>query len=483
MQTVSQPEGCPTAATPARPGAAPVVRLCSAVVLASLALALLVASVSRAQVTDDAWSATRDPLVAAILTQVTTHTLVDSLEGLSGERPVLIAGIPYTLTTRYTLYSEAILQATRYAYEQLARTGLPTTFHTYTYSSHTLRNVIAEKVGQDPASDAIYLITAHLDSTTSDAAHDPAPGADDNATGSVAVLLAARLLAPYEFSHTVRFVLFTGEEQGLRGSAAYAAKCLADGDAIRGVLNLDMVGYNTGDPVLDLYARSGEELGAPESRQLADLLSDVIAAYALDLLPTTIATDVYPLRSGSDQWSFLARGYPGILVIEDYNGHDSTPYYHSVNDRVSTLDLDYYAEATRAAIATIAHLGGIQAELGYLSGTLRVQSSYAPLTGSLSALGDHSPEAFLTQTDANGGYLLTLPTGSYTLTATALAVYCPTTVTGLIVTKGLTTLQEMLLAPCVHQYLPLLMREWQIAAQGAGAGPRTSHASLLRALP
>jgi hypothetical protein len=319
--------------------------------LASLALLLVLGGVTAAAPADLPQTIAFDQTVAAIISQVTTPTLEYELAGLTGERPVTVAGSLYTITTRYSRQTEAISMATRYAYEQLAGYGLSVTYHDYSWSGYPLRNVVAEKPGLvDP--DEVYLITAHVE----DLPHGPrAPGADDNGSGSVAVLMAARLLASHDFAHTIRFVLFTGEEQGLRGSAAYAADCAAREEDIEGVVNLDMIGYNTGEPVFDAYARSGTYAGALESRRLADVFSDVVGIYDLGLVPHRIDADTYPLRSGSDQWSFLNQGYPAFLAIEDMD--DFTPYYHSVSDTLATLDLDYYGDFTRAAIATIAHLG------------------------------------------------------------------------------------------------------------------------------
>jgi len=91
----------------------------------------------------------------------------------------------------------------------------------------------------------------------------------------------------------------------------------------------------------------------PTSLELTRLFSDVVGVYGLNLVPSRF-TDVYPIDA-SDQWSFIEQGYPAFLAIEDMD--DSTPEYHEPTDRLSTLDLDYYADFTRAAIAAIAHLG------------------------------------------------------------------------------------------------------------------------------
>jgi hypothetical protein len=437
-------------------------RILSAVALAAVMLTLTLGSVSRAGASDLPAHIVRDPLVAAVLSQVTTRTLVYELQALTGDRPVVIAGITQSITTRFTGLSTPISNATRYAYDQLAQTSLSVTFQTYTVSDLQLRNVVAEKPGEDPASDDIYLITAHLDSTTVDPDNNPAPGADDNGSGSVAVLMAARLLAPYHLSDTVRFVLFTGEEQGLWGSQAYAAECEARGDDIRGVLNLDMIGYNTDEPVFDVYARSGDYRGAAESRELAAVFSDVVSVYGLDLVPRLVFVDGYPLRYGSDQWSFLELGYPGILIIEDYAGGDFNPNYHKPSDRIDPLDLDYLRDITRAAVATIAHLGGAWADMGHLSGTIRAIGTHQPLSATVSALGNLSPDAF--PGTGAGSYSLILPAGRYTLTVSALPDYCPTTVSGLPVGTSTTTIQDVLLPRCPRWYLPLLLTVGDVTA-------------------
>lgn len=321
--------------------------------LGSLALLLVLGGASSA-----APSAPADPhqetsivfnqTVAVIISQITTQTLEYELAGLTGERPVTVAGSPYTITTRNSYQTDAISMATRYAYEQFAGFGLVVTYHNYVWSGYPWRNVIAEKPGlADP--NQVYLITAHVDDLPEG---HVAPGADDNGSGSIAVLMAARLLAPHHFAHTIRFVLFTGEEQMLRGSAAYAADCAARGENIQGVVNLDTIAYNSdAERIIDLYARTG----MTDSLELTHAFSDVVGVYGLALVPNRFDyPSGFPIQH-SDQWSFLEEGYPAFLAIEDLD--DFTPHYHSTGDRLSTLDLDYYADFARAAIATIAHLG------------------------------------------------------------------------------------------------------------------------------
>jgi Zn-dependent M28 family amino/carboxypeptidase len=158
-------------------------------------------------------------------------------------------------------------------------------------------------------------------------------------------------LAPHDFAYTMRFVLLTGEEQSLQGSAAYAGDCAARKEDIRGVINLDMIAYDSDPvPIIDLYAASN----MPASQSLTLDFTHVIDVYDLDLVPHRLRTPEDFGAYGTDQASFLAQGYPTMLAMEDRDDFNSQ--YHTPGDRVHVLNLDYYANVTRAAIATIAHL-------------------------------------------------------------------------------------------------------------------------------
>ncbi|MCB0240785.1 MAG: Zn-dependent exopeptidase M28, partial [Anaerolineae bacterium] len=226
---------------------------------------------------------------------------------------------------------DAVLRAADYMSERLARLGLDVSYHWWTHSTSVpdpLPNVVAEKPGTNPAA-GVYIIGAHFDNITYDAPLVFAPGADDNGSGSVAVLTAAELLAPYTFEATIRFVLFSGEEQGLWGSAAYASS--VNGQDIRGMLNMDMIAWdNIGGPDMDIHARSTVAGSVP----MAQTFVDAITAYGLDLTPVIYSNGT----TASDHSSFWNINVPAILAIENYNADSGIPrdfnaYYHSVNDR------------------------------------------------------------------------------------------------------------------------------------------------------
>ena len=416
--------------------------------LATVLLLLVLGGVSFSAPKQLPQSIAHDQIVAAIVSQVSTQTLEYELAGLTGERPVNVAGSFYTITTRNSRYTKQISMATRYAYERFASLGLSVTYHYYGYEGHQWRNVVAEKPGVVDA-DEIYLITAHVDDMPE---QDLAPGADDNGSGSVAVLLAARLLAPHRFIHTLRFVLFTGEEQGLYGSSAYAADCQARGENIAGVVNVDMISYNSdAQPIIDLHAHTS----VPASLELTRLFSEVIGSYDVELVPHRFV-DEWTVHL-SDQWSFLTRGYPAFLAIEDWDDH--TPQYHEPGDRVSTLDLVYYADFARAAIATFAHLGRLLPG-GYISGVVYAADTGLPLSATVAARGNTYNYTFTVPTNASGVYALPLAVGGYTLTVLpANPGYYPATLHEVLVVTDTTGVEDAALKPWPRSYLPWVIRE------------------------
>jgi len=272
--------------------------------------------------------------------QVSSTTAYNYVGNLSGAWSVTVNDNPYTIATRYSYAVTPIKKATRFVYEHFTGLGLNTYYDFYYLYGIELRNVVAEQPGvTDPG--CIVLLIAHLDSTSNDP-YNQAPGADDNASGSAGVLLAADILHQYQFECTIRYVLFTGEEQGYWGSKAYSDDVYAAGE------NVDMLGYNS-DPyeVIELHTRPGNA----GDLSIANLFKGVIQTYDLNLT-TQILDDGL---SFSDHSPFWSKGYSAILCIEDWYG-DRTPDYHKTTDRLSTLDSSYLRDYIRAAVGTVAHL-------------------------------------------------------------------------------------------------------------------------------
>jgi hypothetical protein len=282
--------------------------------------------------------------VAALIEQVQVERIVTLMRELTGESPAWIDGAPYLIRTRHTDSGEPIRMAVRYVEQHFSGLGLAVREHTWDLVRPP--NLIGEITGAKQP-ERIVMITAHLDNMP---VGWLAPGADDNASGVAGVLLAAEIFSQQSWDCTVRFAAFTGEEQGMLGSAIYAEEAKMAGETIAGVINLDMIGYDSDAfPAVHLHARSM----VPESVRLAEAFAAVVSAYQIHLEPEVLVD--YALGNYSDNRSFWLQGYPAILVIEDLA--DFTPHYHTQQDRLDTLNLEYLANNIRAAVGTLAHLG------------------------------------------------------------------------------------------------------------------------------
>jgi len=211
-------------------------------------------------------------------------------------------------------------------------------------------NVVAEKKGHGHP-DEVVIICGHLDDTSEVPLTD-APGAEDNGSGSAAVMAAARALAPLEFNRTLRFIVWAGEEQGLLGSFHYAEAAAASHENIVGVVNLDMVAYDEENGSRDDSANTTNEA----SQWLAQYLIDCAALYDVHHY-FDIVLD--PQAGGSDHYPFWLSGYDAIFLIEGEKGIGGLleyPYYHTSQDTVEKLRMKLEVDCARAGAATVAHL-------------------------------------------------------------------------------------------------------------------------------
>jgi len=357
---------------------------------------------------------TPNPLVQEMMAQISRPTLATLVGNLSGVSPVMIGNTLYTILTRYTYTDVPMTKATRYASEYFQSLGLSTSYFDYSFAGGTKRNVIAEQPGLTQAN-KIYLLIAHLDDTSyvNGNPNTFAPGADDNASGSAAVMHIASILKQYDFGCTLRYALVTGEEQGLYGSYAYATEVYNNGDNLKGVLNLDMLGYNTpgSNPRVELDTRQYSPQNAGDLA-IANLFKDAVSAYSIQLTPYILQSG----EQGSDHASFWDYGYPAILAIEDWNDH--TPFYHRTGDQLSSLNMEYYTEFAKAAIATFAHMGCLLNN--QISGTIEDSSSGAGISGASVEAWQNGNKIRSTTTQSDGTYQMPLSAGSYSIIVSAL---------------------------------------------------------------
>ncbi len=215
---------------------------------------------------------------------------------------------------------------------------------TFDYSpSYFCDNIVAVQEGER-SPEEVYVIGAHYDSRSNSAI---APGADDNASGTATVMEAARLLAPHRFEATIIYVAFGGEEQGLIGSEAWAAWARAEGVDIRGMINVDMIGYLPHGLVGDL-----DLIVDPFDPTMRDLAFSIVPLYLPD----------YLLRAGgltqgsSDHESFWQNGFRALALHEDTRY--SNPNLHRSTDRIgpSLNDFEFMKKNVQSGVALLATL-------------------------------------------------------------------------------------------------------------------------------
>jgi len=244
--------------------------------------------------------------------------------------------------------------ATDYVYNTF--TGLGLTAQKHSYRTGYAPNVVGEIAGAVNPS-VIYLVEGHVDDMPSSGY---APGADDNGSGTVTVLEAAKALSCYAFKNTVRFLTTTGEEQGLYGSTDYAGDSYTAGENLQGVLNMDMPGWE-GDnsPVgedLDLNYDSNSQTLGTFYKQCATDYNTGLAVNAF-LCPSLDASDHYP---------FWQKGYKAVCGITDNEGYcshnGSYSYYHTSSDTIlnsgnGTTSHTFFYKVVRTTVAALAALG------------------------------------------------------------------------------------------------------------------------------
>lgn len=209
-----------------------------------------------------------------------------------------------------------------------------------------LKNVVATKPGT--ASTDQVIICGHADDMCPPDPYSLAPGADDNASGTAAVIEAARVMASTPFKKTIKFCGWSAEEQGFLGSGEYAMAARGRDDVISGVLNFDMIGCVNSPPEdVDIVCNGS-------SGWLADLAIECASAYVTGL-PTLKISD--PTITWSDQYMFWHSGYDAILAADDiYANH---PFVHTVDDTLGTLYMRFCTRVVKMGVAAAAELAEI----------------------------------------------------------------------------------------------------------------------------
>jgi hypothetical protein len=232
-----------------------------------------------------------------------------------------------------------------------------------------LRNVVAVLPGRSPR--RIY-VTAHYDSLArpprpdgagqgatvgfdwSAADHDQ-PGANDDGSGTVAVMEVARLLADsgLDFDATLVFATLAGEEQGLVGALLHAQRAQAEGWRIDAVFNNDLLGNAAGgNGVTDsgsvrVFSEGPED---SPSRQVARYVARVGARY-LPAHRVRLLARHDRFGRGGDHTAFNQHGYAGVRIVES---SEHFGRQHTVQDTVDGISWPYLVQNVRLNVAVVA---------------------------------------------------------------------------------------------------------------------------------
>ncbi len=283
------------------------------------------------------FSQAQNPTVQTIVDAVSIDSLIEYANEITGEVPVMINGNMETIVSRHKDNPGNALTLD-YISEKLTSFGLTPTTMTF---SGTGQNVYAVQPGM-VYPDRSYVICGHFDAVPG---QGPAPAADDDGSGTVAVIEAARILSQYQFEYTIVYAFWDEEEQGLLGSAYYAAFAAANDDTLMGVFNLDAIAYDgDGDDLMRVHTRP-----VANSEELADTVVSMNTTYNIGL---NIAVN-NPGATYSDHASFWNEGYGAVLIIEDFD-NDGNPHYHTPTDLVQYYDNDYFEKLTKLSFASLA---------------------------------------------------------------------------------------------------------------------------------
>jgi hypothetical protein len=248
-----------------------------------------------------------------------------------------------------------------------------------------LTNIVATLKGTQPESAGrVYVVSGHYDSMCNSAtdAKCDAPGANDDASGTAAVLEMARVMAKYKFDATIIFMTVPGEEQGLNGATHFAEEAKKASMNIEGMFTNDIIGSSLGaNGVRDPHTVRVFSEGVPsnetpqeamtrrsvggendsQSRQLARFIKEVGELYVPSMKVWMIyRRDRY--GRGGDHQPFLERGYAAVRFTEPNENYQHQHQNVRVQDGVQYGDLpefddfNYIADVARVNAAVLAAL-------------------------------------------------------------------------------------------------------------------------------
>lgn len=324
---------------------------------------------------------------------VPIQQMVDQVDTLRLKHDMsLVEGIRH-----YTAGTAHLAEVKDTIFSRFVACSLNPHIQSFTYQSFSAENVIGQRSGE-VHEDTVYIVDGHYDSVNN------GPGADDNGSAVIGVLEAARILSQYEFKKTIRFIGFSMEEQGCKGSIQYVSNGLLPDETVDGVLNFEMIGY---------YSDRSNSQEFPAGFNL--LFPAAYATVSADTFKGNFITNVANTASSPLKQKFnqcAAVYVPALKVVsieapgnaeiaQDLRRSDHAPFwdggmkalmltdgaeyrnnnYHTASDVSDSLNFAFIQNVVKATVGTLAELAEpIHAGRGTAGVTLPNVTAPASLT-------------------------------------------------------------------------------------------------------
>ncbi|CCH02823.1 peptidase M28 [Fibrella aestuarina BUZ 2] len=338
----------------------------------------------------------RDPQIADLVAQVSPDSLRAHVDGL------VRFGTRHTLST--TTDSKKGIGAARQwilgKFQQYAKQSggrMTAALDTWTLQPDGKRidkpadmgNVMATLKGTDPNDDRVFIVQGHMDSRVTNVMNrdSDAPGANDDGSGTAAVIELCRVLSKSQFPATIVFVTLTGEEQGLLGAEHLSERAVQEKWNVEAVLNNDIMGSNNSSETriidntrlrvfsegLPLYQTTDRAVNIRQfgtendgkARTLARYVKELGERYVENLEIVTIYRNDRYLRGG-DHTPYVQRGFAAVRLTEmnenyehqhqDLRTEGTGAKAIEYGDYAKFMDFEYLRKNTAVNLATLANL-------------------------------------------------------------------------------------------------------------------------------
>lgn len=294
--------------------------------------------------------------------------LIKSPQVLPRERDLIgrlrkhVVKLSYDIGDRSAFKYDKLTQACDYISEQFKESGLEVEFQEYPIYEKRVKNIIAKKIGKTKPKE-IIIVGAHYDTCFN-------PGANDNASGLAALLELAKLIAPREYSRTIKFIAFVNEEPpffktGEMGSLIYARAAWENHEDIKIAVILETIGYYSDKLFSQRYptflgpfypnrANFIAIVGNFSARQWVREIAQFFRQHSSFPIRSAAVFECIPGVDFSDHWSFWQVGYPAVMITDTAFYRYS--HYHSNSDTFEKINYDSLAAVVEGLEGVLAGL-------------------------------------------------------------------------------------------------------------------------------